>query len=79
MKRLLVSFALVSLVACKEDEDKTDHFDIYDVRCKGGPTYENVDGATSPAGNIYVWQQGKRIGSILPNSDCAITPRKAAQ
>ena len=79
MKRLLVSFALVSLAACKEDEDKTDHFDIYDVRCKGGPTYENVDAATSPAGNIYVWQQGKRIGSILPNSDCAITPRKAAQ
>jgi len=79
MKRLLVSFALVSLVACKEDEDKTDHFDIYDVRCKGGPTYENVDAATSPAGNIYVWQQGKRIASILPNSDCAITPRKAAQ
>jgi len=79
MKRLLVSFALVSLAACKEDEDKTDHFDIYDVRCKDGLTYEDVDAATSPAGNIYVWQRGKRIASILPNSDCAITPRKAAQ
>ena len=79
MKRLLVSFALVSLAACKEDEDKTDHFDIYDVRCKNGPTYENVDAATTPSGNIYVWQHGKRIASILPNSDCAITPRKAAR
>jgi hypothetical protein len=79
MKRLLVSFALVSLAACKEDEDKTDHYDIYDVRCKNGPTYENVDAATSPSGSIYVWQQGKRIASILPNSDCAITPRKAAR
>lgn len=79
MKRLLVSFALVSLAACKEDEDKTDYYDIYDVRCKNGPTYENVDAATSPSGSIYVWQQGKRIASILPNSDCAITPRKAAR
>jgi len=79
MKRLLVSFALVSLAACKEDEDKTDHYDIYDVRCKDGPTYENVDAATSPVGNIYVWQRGKRIASILPNSDCAITPRKTAR
>jgi len=73
MKRLLVWFALASLGACKEDEAKSDHYDIYDVRCKDGPTYENVDAATSPAGNIYVWRQGKRIASLLPNSDCAIT------
>ena len=79
MKRLLVSFALASLGACKEDEAKNDHYDIYDVRCRDGLAYENVDAATSPAGNIYVWQQGKRIASILPNSDCAITPRKAAR
>ena len=78
MKRLLVSFALASLGACKEDEAKSDHYDIYDVRCRDGLTYENVDAATSPAGNIYVWQGGKRIASILPNSDCAITPRKKA-
>jgi hypothetical protein len=77
MKRLLVSIALVSLAACKEDEDKNDHFDIYDVRCKGGPTYEKVDAATTPSGNIYVWQGGKRIASILPNSECAISPHKS--
>ena len=79
MKRLLVSFTLASLGACKEDEAKSDHYDIYDVRCRDGLTYENVDAATSPAGNIYVWQRGKRIASILPNSDCAIIPRKTAR
>ena len=78
MKRLLVSFALASLGACKEDEAESHHYDIYDVRCRDGLTYENVDAATSPAGSIYVWQRGKRIASILPNSDCAITPHKKA-
>jgi len=76
MKRLLVSFALASLGGLKEDEAKS-HYDIYDS-CRDGLTYENVDAATSPAGNIYVWQRGKRIASILPNSDCAITPNKKA-
>ena len=78
MKRLLVSFALASLGACKEDEAQGDHYDIYDVRCRDGLTYENVDAATSPAGNIYVWQRGKRIASIPPNSGCAITRNKKA-
>ena len=78
MKRLFVLLALASLGACKEDEAKSNQYDIYDVRCADGLTYENVDAATSPAGNIYVWQQGKRIASIPPNSDCAITHHKKA-
>ena len=78
MRLLLPLIALASLAACKEDEAASDQFDIYDVRCTDGPTYENVDAATSPAGNIYVWHRGKRIASILPNAGCTISPRKKA-
>ena len=78
MKRLLVSFALASLGACREDEAKSDQHDIYDVRCRDGLTYENVDAATSPAGNIYVWQRGKRIARIPRDFNCAKRPVKNA-